>query len=120
MDAVEVDSSARLTLRIGVEPLLPATPIYEVVGRIFPHPWDGWHVVNAGAVSFVARDRGREFPPVATVRALSPLLIDPDQWADDALGVANPLGWRKWLVRQVLEASALAEANAVYVELEAT
>ncbi|MST32600.1 hypothetical protein GHK86_07670 [Acidimicrobiaceae bacterium USS-CC1] len=121
-DAVEVDASARRTLRIGVDPLRPATPVYDVVGRLCPHPWQGWHLVDAGAVVFVGRDRGREFPHGATVRALSPLVVEPDHWADD-LRVANPLGWRSWLVRRALGASALADpdmAGAVYVELGAT
>lgn len=56
MNAAEVDSSARLTIRIAVDPFRPATPIYEVVGRTCPHPWDGWHVVVTGVAAFVARD----------------------------------------------------------------
>jgi hypothetical protein len=117
-DAVEVESSAGPRLRAGRGPRLSPTPTYEVVGRICPHPWDGWHVLDTGAVSFVARDESREFPANAMVRAWSPLLVDPNQW-DDALKEANPRGWRRWLVRQVLEAPAFAETNAIYVELEA-
>lgn len=117
-DAVEVESSAGPRLRVGVGRRLSPTPTYEVVGRICPHPWDGWHVVDTGAVSFVARDESREFPPDAMVRAWSPLLVDPNQW-DDALLEANPCGWRRWLVRQVIETPAFAEADAIYVEMEA-
>lgn len=117
-DAVEVDSSTRPALRIRVDPVVPATPTYEVVGRIGPHPWPGWRVVDAAAVSFVARDGGRELPDGATVRALSPLRVEPDHW-DDGLKAANPLGWRRWQVRQVLEAPAFGEAGTVYVQLEA-
>ena len=119
-DAVEVESSARPRLRTRASRLLPAIPTYEVVARICPHPWDRWHVLDAGAVSFVARDKGREFPTDATVRASSPLLVDPDQWADHALREANPRGWRRWLVRRVLEAAAFAETDVIYVALEAT
>lgn len=119
-DAVEVESSARPRLWTSASRLLPATPTYDVVARICPHPWAGWHVLDAGAVSFVARDEGLEFPTGAMVRASSPLLVDPDQWADHALREANPRGWRSWLVRQVLEAPAFAETDIIYVALEAT
>jgi len=68
----------------------------------------------------VARDQGLEFPTDAMVRASSALLVDPDHWADHALREAHPRGWRRWLVRQVLEAPAFAETDIIYVALEAT
>lgn len=117
-DAVEVDSATCLAICNGVDPLRPTLPVYDVVGRIGPHPWSGWRVLDAGPVSFVARDGGRELPHGATVRALSPLLVDPDGWADEGLVVANPRGWRSWLVRHVLDARGSAAAGLVYVELE--
>jgi hypothetical protein len=68
----------------------------------------------------VARAKGRELPTDAMVRASSPLLVDPDQWADHALNGANPRGWRRWLVRRVLKAPTFAETDVVSVALEGT
>jgi hypothetical protein len=116
-NAVEIEPSTSPGLRI-VRRSLALDPRYEAVGRICPHPWDGWHVLDTGVVSFVAHDEGSRFPPDAMVRAVSPLLVDPYRW-DCTIRRANPRGWRPWLVRQVIPAPAFAEPDAIYVALDA-